>query len=118
MIQTNLVNTNLGMRKGKISAQVGHGVTLYMDDVHSPLHNFMKERNREWIDNGMHKIVLRSNENEMYNTIEELNNLGIMCYVVRDFGSTQVPEDSFTVLAVEPLGKKKHEELFSRFKLL
>ena len=118
MIQTFLVNTDLKMRKGKIAAQVAHGETLYMSDVYSPLHEDMKERSGVWINGGMHKIVLKATEEEMLKIIQELNYFDIMCYVVRDFGLTQVPEDSFTVLAVEPLSKVSHKDLFSEFKLL
>ena len=118
MIQTFLVNTDLKMRKGKIAVQVAHGETLYMSDVYSPLHEEMKECNWAWIDGGMHKIVLKSTEKEMLGIIEILNNLNTKYYVVRDFGLTQVPEGSFTVLAVEPLSEKIHEDLFSKFKLL
>ena len=118
MIQTFLVNTDLKMRKGKIAAQVAHGETLYMSDVYSPLHEDMKERNEVWINGGMHKIVFKATEEEMHHIINELNYFDIMSYVVRDFGLTQVPEGSFTVLAVEPLNKNSHEDLFSEFKLL
>ena len=118
MIQTFLVNTDLKMRKGKIAAQVAHGETLYMSDVYSPLHEEMKERNKEWINGGMHKVILKSTEKEMIEIINILNNLNIISYVVRDFGLTQVPKNSFTVLAIEPLSKVSHEDLFSEFKLL
>jgi len=118
MIQTFLVNTDLKMRKGKIAAQVGHGVTLYMRNVNSPLHEDMKERSEVWIDSGMHKIVLKSTEKEMIEIINILNNLDIMCYVVRDFGLTQIPKNSFTVLAVEPLDEQSHQVIFGHLKLL
>ena len=118
MIQTFLVNTGLKMRKGKIAAQVAHGETLYMSDVYGILHEEMKERNGVWIDGGMHKIVLKATEKEMCEIIEVLNDAEIMSYVVKDFGLTQVPEDSFTVLAVEPLSKTMHGFFFEDFKLL
>lgn len=118
MIQTFLVNIDLKMRKGKIAAQVAHGETLYMSDVYSPLHEDMKERSGVWINGGMHKVVLKATENEMLGIIEILNNLNTMCYVVRDFGLTQVPENSFTVLAVEPLEKQSHQIVFGNLKLL
>ena len=118
MIQTFLVNTDLKMRKGKIAAQVAHGETLYMGNVYDPLHEDMKERNGVWINGGMHKIVLKATEEEMHHVINELNYFDIMSYVVRDFGLTQVPEGSFTVLAVEPLSEASHKDLFIDFKLL
>lgn len=118
MIQTFLVNTDLKMRKGKIAAQTAHGETLYMSDVYGPLHKDMKERNGIWVNGGMHKIVLKATEREMIETINILNNLDIMCYSVRDFGLTQVPEGSFTVLAIEPLEKQSHQVIFGHLKLL
>lgn len=118
MIQTFMVNTDLKMRKGKISVQVGHGVTLYMRNVYSPLHEDMKERSEVWINGGMHKVVFKSTELEMIETMRILDNLNINYYVVRDFGLTQVPENSFTVLAVEPLEKQSHQVIFGHLKLL
>ena len=118
MIQTFLVNTDLKMRKGKIAAQTAHGETLYMSDVYSPLHEEMKERNRVWIDGGMHKIVFKSTELEMIETMRILDNLHINYYMVRDFGLTQVAKNSFTVLAVEPLEKQSHQVVFGHLKLL
>ena len=118
MIQTFLVNIDLKMRKGKIAAQVAHGETLYMSDVYNPLHEDMKERSGVWINGGMHKVVLKSTESEMIETMRILDNLNINYYVVRDFGLTQVPKNSFTVLAVEPLEKQSHQVVFGHLKLL
>ena len=118
MIQTFIVNTDLKMRKGKIAAQVAHGETLYMSDVYSPLHEDMKKRNGVWIDGGMHKVVLKSTEREMIEMVEVLKKLNTMYYIVRDFGLTQVPKNSFTVLAVEPLEKQSHQVIFGHLKLL
>lgn len=118
MIQTFLVNTDLKMRKGKIAAQVAHGETLYMEDVYSPLHEDIKEHNGVWINSGMHKVVFKSTELEMIETMRILDNLNTNYYVVRDFGLTQVPENSFTVLAVEPLEKQSHQVIFGHLKLL
>ena len=118
MIQTFLVNTDLKMRKGKIAVQVAHGETLYMGNVYDPLHENMKERNGVWINGGMHKVVFKSTEKEMIETMCILDNLNTIYYVVRDFGLTQVPEGSFTVLAVEPLEKQSHQVIFGHLKLL
>lgn len=118
MIQTFLVNTDLKMRKGKIAAQVAHGETLYMSDVYSVIHEEMKERNRVWIDGGMHKVVFKSTESEMIETMRILDNLNTNYYVVRDFGLTQVPKNSFTVLVIEPLEKQSHQVIFGHLKLL
>ena len=119
MIQTFLVNTDLKMRKGKIAAQVAHGETLYMEDKFNK-HSYggMYDRYIKWKSGGMHKVVLKSTEKEMIETINILNNLDIMCYSVRDFGLTQIPKNSFTVLAIEPLEKQSHQVIFGHFKLL
>ena len=118
MIQTFLVNTDLKMRKGKIAAQVAHGETLYMEDKFNK-HSYggMYDRYIKWKSGGMYKVVLKSTEREMIEIMTVLDNFNTNYYVVRDFGLTQVPKNSFTVLAVEPLGKSSHEDLFSEFKL-
>lgn len=116
--QTSLVNTKLKMRKGKIAAQVGHGITQYMADMNNPLHVEERLRSREWIDQGMFKTILRSTEEEMIELIDILNKDNIMCFMVRDVGKTQVEPDSFTVLTVEPLSEESHNKYFGNFKLL
>ena len=70
------------------------------------------------MDSGMHKIVLKATEKQMHEMVVLLNEADFMCYIVRDFDLTQVPEDSFTVLAIEPLSKTMHGFFFEDSKLL
>lgn len=119
MIQTFLVNTDLKMRKGKIAAQTAHGEVLYMEEkFNGHQYGEMHDRYIEWMKDGMmKKVVLRATEEEIHKFIDLHGSIYWMNLVI-DKGLTQIPEDSMTCLVVEPLGEKKHKELFSEFKLL
>ncbi len=125
--QVFIVNSDLSMGKGKIAVQVAHGEVLYMEHVlydHfslgavASIDNYKQWRNET---NGpigmMKKVVLKATEQDMNNIYGQLKN-GIWVCKVFDKGLTQVAENSFTCLVVEPLGEEKCEELFGHLKLL
>ena len=130
--QAIIVNQDLKMDKGKMVVQAGHGICYYMAEITScylEMSDFgekgededrMLERYQEWTkDKVMKKIALKATEHELRSLSYLLSvNMNIWCYQVHDMGLTQVPENSFTCLVVEPLPEEKHKELFGHLKLL
>lgn len=121
--QTFMINSDLGMSKGKIPIQVAHGEVFYMDIAKTlnPENAEMRERFLEWRygDNElMKKVAIKATEHEMNQMAAILEDKGIWAHKVYDRGLTQVPRDSFTCLVVEPISEEQHEELFGDFKLL
>lgn len=130
--QAIIVNKNLKMDKGKMVVQAGHGMCYYMAEIIScylEASNFgesgededrMLKRHQEWTkDKVMKKIALKATEKEMKAMSYHLTiNRNIWSYQVHDMGLTQVPENSFTCLVVEPLPEKMYDELFGHLKLL
>lgn len=121
--QTFMINSDLGMSKGKIPIQVAHGEVLYMDMIKTP--NFenteIHARYLRWRyeDNElMKKVAIKATEHEMNQMAAILKDKGIWAHKVYDRGLTQVPQDSFTCLVVEPISEEQHKELFGDFKLL
>ena len=134
--QVFIVNKDLGMRAGKIIAQVLHAETLYMEDILSlfaqnvsielepnqkkMLKNYHIWRQREVKPIGvMTKIVKKATCRVILEIMHTLDKEGdIKYYSVYDLGNTQVPSGSFTCICTEPLEEAACNELFGELKLL
>ena len=128
--QVFIVNSDLGMGKGKIVVQCCHGEVLYLNDIMEEYTK--KEGSKLWSNyiswrglsteqtpiGTMTKIVLKSDEVTMRNIASLLPLKGINCYEVYDLGLTQVDKGSFTCLCVEPLEEEVADKLFGHLKLL
>jgi len=125
--QAFIMNSDLGMGKGKLVGQAAHAVIYYMDEIllyvegKAPENERLFERFVVWReeDHGlMKKVVLRATQEEMEKILCELAVRGIEKFAVYDRGLTQIPEGSFTCIIVEPLEEEKYDELFGHMKLL
>ena len=118
--QTFLINTDLKMRKGKIAVQVAHGEIFYTNAIHNrKADTCMEERFHDWFNDGlMKKVVLKATEEKMSNFAHDLKNKNIWTHPVYDKGLTQIPQDSFTCLVIEPLPEEQCQKLFGHLKLL
>jgi len=125
--QAYIVNSDLGMGKGKIAGQVAHAAIYYMEELLlyaeglSPENKGLFERFVAWRkeEHGMmKKIVLKATEDEMKKILCDLTVKGIEKFAVYDRGMTQIKENSFTCIVVEPLPEEMADELFGHLKLL
>jgi PTH2 family peptidyl-tRNA hydrolase len=125
--QVYIVNSDLGMGKGKIAGQVAHAAIYYMEEILlyveglSPENGGLFERFVAWRkeEGGlMKKIVLKAPEDEMKKILCNLAVKGIEKFAVYDRGMTQIADGSFTCIVVEPLEEEKCDELFGHLKLL
>jgi PTH2 family peptidyl-tRNA hydrolase len=92
------VNTSLGMGKGKIAAQCGHAA------LGAYKHGLKSNRSGVecWEYTGCAKIAVKVNDEEMKEMESIAKNQGLVSYVVRDAGRTQIAAGSRTVLAIGP----------------
>lgn len=100
-----LVNTNLKMGKGKVAAQVAHGVQMVTEYlILNDINTYYKYKR-----SGMAKIVLKASENDMEQlfSIFDQPRTTTHCFRVEDAGCTQIPEGSFTVLSFIPMTKER-----------
>lgn len=125
--QVFIVNSDLGMGKGKIAGQVAHAVVYYMEEFllflegKAPENKKLFERFIAWREEEhglMKKIVLKATEEEMKKILCELAVKGIEKFAVYDRGLTQIADGSFTCIIVEPLEEEKCDKLFGHLKLL
>ena len=64
----------------------------------------------------MKKIVLKATEKELKDFIWKLKD--VWTCLIFDKGLTQIPENSFTSIIIEPLEEEKCNEFFKHLKLL
>jgi len=110
--QVIIIRKDLKMGCGKMCGQTAHGSILSMIISNQDVVN-------EWINEGMRKIVLKTNSLE---ELQDLNKLltenNIKSTFVHDFGLTQVKNGTATTLAVEVVDECLINEYISEFKLL
>jgi len=120
--QVFVINQDLKMGKGKIAVQVAHGEVFYMVKLRTRNCDIcMDERYHDWLideDCLMKKVVLKGSKYILCDLYEQLTLKNIWCKLVYDRGLTQVPENSFTCLVVEPLEEEMCDKYFAHLKLL
>ncbi|XP_074862199.1 putative peptidyl-tRNA hydrolase 2 [Carettochelys insculpta] len=94
-----VVNTQLAMGTGKVAAQVGHAALgLYQLILEKPAGREMICR---WDDCGAKKVVVQGSNTAHLMDLQALAlSLELPTYLVQDAGRTQVPDGSYTVLAI------------------
>jgi len=119
--QVFVINTDLGMGKGKTAVQAAHAEVLYMNHLNKLYFNANTELIEfdEWMKDGiMKKVVLKASEAEIKTIIQILDNERLWYDLVFDLGFTQVPANSLTCLITEPLEEELTDKLFGHLKLL
>jgi peptidyl-tRNA hydrolase len=125
--QVFIINSDLGMGKGKMVGQALHAMVYYMEELllyvegQADENDKLFERFIAWREEEhglMKKIVLKATEAEMNKILCDLAVKGIEKFAVYDRGLTQIADGSFTCIVVEPLEEEKCDELFSHLKLL
>ena len=127
MKQYIIINSDLNMSPGKIAGQAAHASAGYM---YHALHNYYDASNLlsgawksvrldTWFrDHNQRKIVVRLSEKELMKAMKKLDANEISYYAVRDMGATEVPADSLTAIAIEPMSKEDTPKWFARWRLL
>ena len=124
--QVIVINSDLKMGKGKIAISAAHGTTLYMRSIENIFISNETSGNdeiylndhEEWMSDGaMMKIAFKASEHEIIKILEEWS-YGYRLFQVRGFGFTQVPSNSLTCIATEPISKEISDEIFGHLKLL
>ncbi|MDR2987753.1 MAG: peptidyl-tRNA hydrolase Pth2 [Nocardiopsaceae bacterium] len=92
-----VVRTDLGMGRGKITAQVAHAA------VAAALNGFGGAVFQLWLEDGQPKVVLKApDEERLREVISQARAAGLPVEVVHDAGRTQVPSGTLTCCAIGP----------------
>jgi peptidyl-tRNA hydrolase, PTH2 family len=112
-VMYNVVNTSLKMGKGKLAAQVGHGV----HKIAQYCLQYEKEIWMKYINSNIPKIVLKTkSQDHLMEVIEKTKDI-FKCYVV-DEGRTQIAKNSLTVVSYIPMLKENAPDVLKELKLL
>ena len=111
LVQYIIVNTSLGMQKGKIAAQASHSSVSVLDKVDD-------SDVREWKSEGMKKIVLKVKNTEELLELFEKAKRELPCALITDAGHTQIEPGSKTCFACGPVEEEKGQKYFGALKLL
>jgi PTH2 family peptidyl-tRNA hydrolase len=117
-----VVRESLGMSPGKIGAQIGHAVQIFMMEYFPNKHRSLTEREyelhlltREWLAREYGKIVLTASDSEFEKVkLENPNEF----FSVIDNGHTEVPPGSETMLCFWPMHKSSRSKTLKRLQLL
>jgi PTH2 family peptidyl-tRNA hydrolase len=113
--QTIVVRADLGMGKGKLSAQVAHSSL----GAYKKISKANPEIARAWEEEGQKKVVLKvGSESELLDFYNKGKAAGIPCELIRDAGHTQVEPGTLTCFAAGPWDEKTLDEIFGKLKLL
>ena len=108
-----IVNSSLKMGKGKLAAQVGHG-------VHKMAQYCLEHKKELWnsyINSNYPKVVLKTKSQEqLLEVIDKTKNI-FKSYVI-DEGRTQIAKNSLTVVSYEPMLKENVPDVIKELKLL
>lgn len=105
-----LVNSDLGMGKGKIAGQCGHAVQYLIEElVVRPIPAYT-----HWRENGAAKIVYKAPQH----VLEMLLKKYPEAVAVRDAGLTQIAPNSLTVIGFPPVKESRRPVEFANLKLL
>ena len=106
-----IMNTSLGMNKGKLCAQSAHAAVSVLDKAD-------KETVTEWKNSGMKKIVLKVSSTEELIQLFEQVKRKLPCALITDAGRTQIEAGSKTCFACGPIDENDGTKYFSKLKLL
>ena len=116
MKQYIIINSDLNMSPGKIAGQAAHASVGYAYKSSNAIKRLGLDI---WFsDCNQRKIVVKLSEKELIKTMKRLDSENIHYYAVRDMGATEVPVDSLTAIAIEPLPKDLTPKWFARWRLL
>lgn len=111
LVQYIVVNTSLGMNKGKIAAQASHSSVAVLDKVDDDIVS-------EWKSSGMKKIVLKVKTTDELLELFEKAKRKHPCALITDAGHTQIEAGSKTCFACGPVDEEEGKKLFKELKLL
>ncbi len=116
--QVIVVRTDIGMRKGKLAAQVAHAaLSSFWKSIHSSEAETRRKAS-EWLADIQTKIVCKiDSEAELEAIATKAEALGLVVARIRDAGRTQLEPDTFTCVGIGP-DTEERLEITGSLKLL
>ncbi len=113
--QAIVVRADLGMGKGKLSAQASHASL----SAYNHARKSKPEIAAQWEMEGQKKIVLKvASEQELLDYFNQCKRAGMPCELIRDAGHTQLEPGTFTCFGTGPWDEKEIDKILGKLKLL
>lgn len=110
-----VINHSLGMKKGKIAAQVGHASVQTLLSAGSVIPHIVDA----WLAQGQKKVCVKAaNEQQMNELSSRAKQAKLHTSKTIDAGHTQIPKGSYTVLAIGPGYESEIDEITGHLSLL
>jgi PTH2 family peptidyl-tRNA hydrolase len=113
--QAIVIRRDLGMSKGKCAVQASHA------SVEAVLRTLKREKEKieMWRKEGMKKVVLGvDNLDKLVELKKQADQEGLIAYIVRDAGRTEIPAGTETALAIGPDDEKRIDMITGKLKSL
>jgi len=113
LVQYYVVNSELNMSKGKVSAQVAHVATIIAyDNLYNCQNGYEHVNFIKWYNSDQKKIILRGKQKDLEKLVKE----GF--YFIRDNGLTEVTHGSLTCVSLGVMWKSEAQKYVKRLQLL
>lgn len=110
--QAIVVRKDLKWGKGKLAAHVAHASLGAVMNSHESVV-------QSWNSEGAKKVVLKVGDEKELKKIEKLaRKEGLVCFLVRDAGKTQLKSGTVTALGIGPAREHEIDEVTGKLKLL
>jgi PTH2 family peptidyl-tRNA hydrolase len=110
-----VINHSLGMKKGKIAAQVGHASVQTVLSAGSVIPHIVDA----WLGQGQKKVCVKATDEQQMNDLSsKASQANIHTSKTIDAGHTQIPKGSYTVLAIGPWYEAEIDEITGHLSLL
>jgi PTH2 family peptidyl-tRNA hydrolase len=113
--QVIVVRLDLGMSKGKITAQAGHAAVSAAEEARKHRANWWKA----WLKEGQCKIAVKvESKQELLELESRARNLGVPYALIHDRGLTELPPDTLTCLGIGPAPSQQVDKITGKLALL
>ena len=108
-----IVTNDIQMSPGKLAAQVAHAaVECALKAAKKSPHLLQK-----WMDEGQKKVVLKADEEEIFQIQKKARSKKICTSLIKDAGLTELEPGTLTALAIGPAEEEKIDALTSHLPL-
>jgi len=107
--QVIVARKDLGLSKGKLSAQVAHASVSAADK---------SEWKKDWLRQGQKKSVLKvENEKELIDVFMRAKDSGLPTELIQDMGKTEIPAGTKTCVGIGPAPEEEIDKVTGELKL-
>lgn len=107
LVSYHVVNSELNMSPGKVTAQVGHVATIIAVEYSNNRNDYFDN----WYEKDQKKIVLKGKQKDL----EKLIDAGF--YYIKDNGLTEIPCGSLTVVGLPPMPRSEAQKYVKKLQL-